>query len=149
VWSEPLGDARKQLRTPAGGELQPVPERSRSESSASGQRRRRRRRRAGLPRAGATSSQAVGAWIRRVAAPTATAYLPSAVQLLRNVGARLRRHVGRRGAPLPGAALRRPGHQHSSGRLLAGTGHLHDLAPRGARRPLQLHMELLPRGLHQ
>lgn len=150
IW-ERSGDAREQLWAPAGGELRPVSERSsrrpahqhQASPATSGERETR------LPGAGATSSQAVGARVRRFAAPTATAYLPSAVQFLRNVGVGLRRDIRWRGLAILGATLRRSGDQHSGRWFLAGPGHLHHLQTGGVGRIVQLYLEFLPRGLYK
>jgi len=62
------------------------------------------------------------------------------------------RHDRRRiwlSAAVPGAAVRGPGRVNAAGRLRAGTGAVHHGAPRTAGRPVQLHVELVPGGLHQ
>lgn len=52
-------------------------------------------------------------------------------------------------AAVPGAVVRGPGRVHAARRLRTGTGAVHDGAPRTAGRPVQLHVELVPGGLHQ
>lgn len=62
------------------------------------------------------------------------------------------RHDRRRfgiGAPVPRPTLRGPGCVHAARRFRAGTSDLHHGASRTADRPVQLHMELVPRGVHQ
>lgn len=62
------------------------------------------------------------------------------------------RHDRRRlrlGVAVPRAAVRGPGRVHAAGRLRAGAGAVHDRAPRTAGRPVQLHVELVPGGMHQ
>lgn len=52
-------------------------------------------------------------------------------------------------AAVPGAAVRGPGRVHAAGRLCARPGAVHDGTPRRVGRTVQLHVELVPRGLHQ
>uniref|UniRef100_A0A2S2PEV2 Uncharacterized protein n=1 Tax=Schizaphis graminum TaxID=13262 RepID=A0A2S2PEV2_SCHGA len=59
-----------------------------------------------------------------------------------------RRRIGL-GTAVPGAAVRGPGRVDVAGRLRAGTGAVHYGAPRTAGRPVQLHVELVPGGMHQ
>lgn len=63
----------------------------------------------------------------------------------------LRHDRGRLGlrAAVPRPAVRGPGRVHAAGRLRAGTGAVHDGAPRAADRPVQLHVELVPGRVHQ
>lgn len=53
------------------------------------------------------------------------------------------------GAAVSRAAVRGPGRVHVTGRLCPGTGSVHDSAPRAAGRFVQLHVELVPGGMHQ
>lgn len=70
------------------------------------------------------------------------------VVLLHPVVRHDRRRIGF-GAAVPGAAVRGPGRVNAAGRLRAGTGAVHNGAPRTAGRPVQLHVELVPGGMHQ
>lgn len=59
-----------------------------------------------------------------------------------------RRWLGFR-TPVPRSALRGPGRVHTARRFRAGTGAMHHGAPRTVGRPVQLHVELVPGGVHQ